>query len=191
GKIEIKRRKRHRKKRIENQEPCIMRGVYFKNMKWQVAIKVDKKQIYLGTVGSQVEAAHLYDRYFRFFHPFYTGSILLGPAMVSANSADGKSDENNTLSHQLKVATPTKPKYSLLQVSYTSWFLNAFNYVIAMEMDVLNLSSGGPDYLDLPFVEKFRRARTVSIKIDPDEAFLNTERLGKSAWNGWMGKILR
>ncbi|KAF9611694.1 hypothetical protein IFM89_034877 [Coptis chinensis] len=59
---EIKRRKRHRRKRIENQEPCIMRGVYFKNMKWQAAIKVDKKQIHLGTVGSQVEAAHLYDR---------------------------------------------------------------------------------------------------------------------------------
>lgn len=40
-----------------------MRGVYFKNMKWQAAIKVDKKQIHLGTVGSQEEAAHLYDRY--------------------------------------------------------------------------------------------------------------------------------
>jgi len=40
-----------------------MRGVYFKNMKWQAAIKVDKKQIHLGTVGSEEEAAHLYDRY--------------------------------------------------------------------------------------------------------------------------------
>ncbi|PIA25768.1 hypothetical protein AQUCO_10800037v1 [Aquilegia coerulea] len=58
----VKRRKRHRRKHFENQEPCIMRGVYFKNMKWQAAIKVDKKQIHLGTVGSQVEAAHLYDR---------------------------------------------------------------------------------------------------------------------------------
>ncbi|XP_052874196.1 subtilisin-like protease SBT6.1 isoform X2 [Gossypium arboreum] len=43
---------------------------------------------------------------------------------------------------------------SLLQVSYTSWFLDAFNYAIATNMDVLNLSIGGPDYLDLPFVEK-------------------------------------
>lgn len=40
------------------------------------------------------------------------------------------------------------------QVSYTSWFLDAFNYAIATNMDVLNLSIGGPDYLDLPFVEK-------------------------------------
>ncbi|KAL3828919.1 hypothetical protein ACJIZ3_017721 [Penstemon smallii] len=59
---EVKRRKRHRRKHVENQEPCIMRGVYFKNMKWQAAIKVDKKQIHLGTVGSQEEAARLYDR---------------------------------------------------------------------------------------------------------------------------------
>ncbi|ONK58379.1 uncharacterized protein A4U43_C09F11640 [Asparagus officinalis] len=58
----VKRRKRHRRKHYEDQEPCIMRGVYFKNMKWQAAIKVDKKQIHLGTVGSQEEAARLYDR---------------------------------------------------------------------------------------------------------------------------------
>lgn len=44
--------------------------------------------------------------------------------------------------------------HSFLQVSYTSWFLDAFNYAIATKMDVLNLSIGGPDYLDLPFVEK-------------------------------------
>ncbi|KVI03798.1 AP2/ERF domain-containing protein [Cynara cardunculus var. scolymus] len=55
----FKRRKRHRRKHFENQEPCIMRGVYYKNMKWQAAIKVDKKQIHLGTVGSQEEAARL------------------------------------------------------------------------------------------------------------------------------------
>lgn len=42
----------------------------------------------------------------------------------------------------------------LVQVSYTSWFLDAFNYAIATNMDVLNLSIGGPDYLDAPFVEK-------------------------------------
>ncbi|KAJ6846147.1 ethylene-responsive transcription factor-like protein isoform X1 [Iris pallida] len=59
---QIKRRKKHRRKHYEDQEPCIMRGVYFKNMKWQAAIKVDKKQIHLGTVGSQEEAARLYDR---------------------------------------------------------------------------------------------------------------------------------
>ncbi|XP_010527255.1 PREDICTED: ethylene-responsive transcription factor-like protein At4g13040 [Tarenaya hassleriana] len=58
----IKRRKRHRRKQVQNQEPCLMRGVYYKNMKWQAAIKVDKKQIHLGTFSSQEEAARLYDR---------------------------------------------------------------------------------------------------------------------------------
>ena len=43
-----------------------------------------------------------------------------------------------------------------LQVSFTSWFLDAFNYAIATEMNVVNLSIGGPDYLDQPFVEKAR-----------------------------------
>ena len=42
----------------------------------------------------------------------------------------------------------------LHQVSYTSWFLDAFNYAIATEMDIVNLSIGGPDYLDEPFVDK-------------------------------------
>ena len=46
-----------------------------------------------------------------------------------------------------------------LQVSFTSWFLDAFNYAIATEMDVVNLSIGGPDYLDLPFVEKVGTSR--------------------------------
>lgn len=58
----LKHRKRHRRRNSHNQELSIMRGVYFKNMKWQAAIKVDKKQIHLGTFGSQEEAAHLYDR---------------------------------------------------------------------------------------------------------------------------------
>ncbi len=40
------------------------------------------------------------------------------------------------------------------QVSYTSWFLDAFNYAIMQKIDVLNLSIGGPDFLDLPFVDK-------------------------------------
>ncbi|XP_038699806.1 subtilisin-like protease SBT6.1 isoform X2 [Tripterygium wilfordii] len=56
-----------------------------------------------------------------------------------------------TLRFMLSVCSQIR---SILQVSYTSWFLDAFNYAIATNMDVLNLSIGGPDYLDLPFVEK-------------------------------------
>ncbi|CAD7699725.1 unnamed protein product [Ostreobium quekettii] len=40
------------------------------------------------------------------------------------------------------------------QVSYTSWFLDAFNYAMVTEMEVVNLSIGGPDHLDRPFVDK-------------------------------------
>ena len=47
-----------------------------------------------------------------------------------------------------------------MQVSYTSWFLDAFNYAIATGMNVVNLSIGGPDYLDEPFVEKVRETST-------------------------------
>ena len=39
-------------------------------------------------------------------------------------------------------------------VSYTSWFLDAFNYAIHSRVHILNLSIGGPDFLDRPFVEK-------------------------------------
>ena len=56
------------------------------------------------------------------------------------------------------VTTPTllSKAYCIvcLQVSYTSWFLDAFNYAMATGMNVVNLSIGGPDYLDQPFVEK-------------------------------------
>lgn len=40
------------------------------------------------------------------------------------------------------------------KVSYTSWFLDAFNYAILKKINILNLSIGGPDFMDLPFVEK-------------------------------------
>ena len=43
-----------------------------------------------------------------------------------------------------------------LQVSYTSWFLDSFNYAILKKVNVLNLSIGGPDFMDQPFVDKAR-----------------------------------
>ena len=43
------------------------------------------------------------------------------------------------------------------QVSYTSWFLDAFNYAILKKINVLNLSIGGPDFMDHPFVDKVHK----------------------------------
>lgn len=40
------------------------------------------------------------------------------------------------------------------QSSFTSWFLNAFNHAIRLGVHILNLSIGGPDYMDEPFVHK-------------------------------------
>lgn len=49
------------------------------------------------------------------------------------------------------------------QVSYTSWFLEAFNYAIQRKIDVLNLSIGGPDFMDLPFIQKVNEMTSVGI----------------------------
>ncbi|XP_037086753.1 LOW QUALITY PROTEIN: membrane-bound transcription factor site-1 protease-like [Pollicipes pollicipes] len=40
------------------------------------------------------------------------------------------------------------------QSSFTSWFLDAFNYAILKRINILNLSIGGPDFMDQPFVDK-------------------------------------
>ena len=42
------------------------------------------------------------------------------------------------------------------QVSYTSFFLDALNLALAERVDIVNLSVGGPDSGDLPFLEKVR-----------------------------------
>ncbi|KDO19379.1 hypothetical protein SPRG_15469 [Saprolegnia parasitica CBS 223.65] len=41
---------------------------------------------------------------------------------------------------------------------YTSWFLDAINYALFLELDVLNFSIGGPDFKDTPFVDKIAEA---------------------------------
>ena len=40
------------------------------------------------------------------------------------------------------------------QRSRTSWFLDAFNMALQLDIDVVNLSIGGPDFLDHPFIDK-------------------------------------
>ncbi|CAN0441893.1 unnamed protein product, partial [Ectocarpus sp. 13 AM-2016] len=43
------------------------------------------------------------------------------------------------------------------KVSYTSWFLDAFNYALFLGVDIINLSIGGPDFKDQPFVDKVQQ----------------------------------
>ena len=49
------------------------------------------------------------------------------------------------------------------QISYTSWFLDAFNYALAKNIDIINLSIGGPDFMDMPFVNKVREITSKNI----------------------------
>lgn len=38
--------------------------------------------------------------------------------------------------------------------SYTQWFLEAFDKVLELGIDVVNLSNGGNDFMDEPFIAK-------------------------------------
>ena len=42
------------------------------------------------------------------------------------------------------------------QQSTTKWFLEAFNYALRKKVDLINLSVGGPDFRDAPFLAKVR-----------------------------------
>ena len=70
---------------------------------------------------------------------------------VSANSCRGLAPESTL--HIFKV-------FNSKQLSYTSWFLDAFDYALHSEhkVHVLNLSIGGPDHSDLPFMRKVDEA---------------------------------
>lgn len=66
-----------------------------------------------------------------------------------------------------QILTQIKPNIcalSTFKVSYTSWFLDAFNYAILKKIDVLNLSIGGPDFMDHPFVDKVKHITRCSIE---------------------------
>ncbi len=59
------------------------------------------------------------------------------------------------------------------QVSYTSWFLDAFNYAILKRIDVLNLSIGGPDFMDAQFVNRVSIIHLIHILILQRRVFIN------------------
>ena len=77
------------------------------------------------------------------------GSFVAG--VIASHHPDCPGLAPNVSIHTFKVFTDD-------QVSFTSWFLDAFNYAIATKIDIVNLSIGGPDYMDVPFVEKVMEA---------------------------------
>ena len=55
--------------------------------------------------------------------------------------------------------------FSYSHESYTSWFLEAFNYVISNNITILSLSNGGIDYMDEPFVAKIKELVSLGVII--------------------------
>lgn len=66
------------------------------------------------------------------------GTFVSGLVAGTASSCPGLAPDVNL--YIFKVFTDQ-------QVSYTSWFLDAFNYAMQKNIDVLNLSIGGPDFM--------------------------------------------
>lgn len=73
------------------------------------------------------------------------GTFVAGVIGGNGSGCPGFAPE--ALIHTFKVFTND-------QVSFTSWFLDAFNYALATKMQIVNLSIGGPDFMDRPFVDK-------------------------------------
>ena len=75
--------------------------------------------------------------------------------------------------------------------SYTSWFLDAFNYALFLDIDVINFSIGGPDYADTPFTDKINElsangvivisavGKNINIKVGMMNLFLIMIRVGR------------
>lgn len=49
--------------------------------------------------------------------------------------------------------------------SYTQWFLDAFDHVLALGIDVVNLSNGGNDFMDEPFIRKINELTSKGVII--------------------------
>jgi len=130
-----------------------------------VAIKMGAKELWdLGYTGAGVKMA-IFDTGIAEHHPHFRhivertnwtnenqledglghGSFVAGVIAGTSTACAGFAPD--ALIHTFRVFTND-------QNSYTSWFLDGFNYAIATGVHVLNLSIGGPDYLDKPFTDK-------------------------------------
>ena len=73
------------------------------------------------------------------------GSFVAGVVAGTSQECPGIAPESNLFIFRV---------FSTSQQSYTSWFLDAFNYALFLEIDVINFSIGGPDSKDSPFTDK-------------------------------------
>ncbi|CAG9460580.1 unnamed protein product [Pedinophyceae sp. YPF-701] len=82
------------------------------------------------------------------------GTFVAGVVASSDSSCPGFAPEVDL--YAFKVFTDD-------QVSFTSWFMDSFNYAIYLKLHVVNLSIGGPDYMDLPFTDKVNEVTAAGI----------------------------
>ena len=76
------------------------------------------------------------------------GAAVAG--IISSTNARCPGMAPGAILHQFKVFTVRD------QISYTSFFLDALNMALDAGVDIVNLSVGGPDAEDLPFLDKVR-----------------------------------
>jgi len=50
-------------------------------------------------------------------------------------------------------------------VTYSSWFIDAFNFVLDNNIDIVNLSTASKDSRDLPFIEKINELTAAGVII--------------------------
>ena len=51
------------------------------------------------------------------------------------------------------------------EITYSSWFLDAFNYVLDNDIDIVNLSTASKDSLDTPFIDKINELTAAGVII--------------------------
>uniref|UniRef100_A0A7E4VPF7 Peptidase_S8 domain-containing protein n=1 Tax=Panagrellus redivivus TaxID=6233 RepID=A0A7E4VPF7_PANRE len=84
------------------------------------------------------------------------GTFVAGLIASSRKSCSGIAPRANL--HIYKVFTKD-------QVSSTAWFLDAFNAALQANVNIINLSIGGPDFTDQPFMDKVREVTAAGIII--------------------------
>uniref|UniRef100_H2YTR4 Membrane-bound transcription factor site-1 protease n=1 Tax=Ciona savignyi TaxID=51511 RepID=H2YTR4_CIOSA len=165
--IEIKDLKHHRVKSITPQRKFIggLKQFAAIGTQIQIAEEVQARQMWdAGFKGKGVKVA-VFDTGLPAKHPHFknviertdwtdeeTGNDGLGHGTFVAGVIGGSSQACPGLAPESDLYIFRV--FTINQVSYTSWFLDAFNYAILRKVNILNLSIGGPDFMDKPFVEK-------------------------------------
>jgi subtilisin family serine protease len=134
------------------------------NPKYFIPASASTKMNNMGYMGQGVNVA-IFDSGLNDHHPHFK-NIRLRSNWTSDNTVDDMVGHGSFVAGVVAGQYPECPGiapessiyifrvFSTVQQSYTSWFLDAFNYALHLDIDVINFSIGGPDYSDSPFTDK-------------------------------------